>query len=334
MPPANKYAAAHMDIKGPGDGRPTAFEVLEDEGLEGKLTDKVILVTGASAGLGVETIRTLARTGATVFGAARDLNKAAKALQGIEGKIELLDLDLASLDSVRAAADEFLKRSNGKLNILVNNAGTMALPTRTVTTDGFEAQFGTNHLGHFLLFQLLKSALLCSSSPSFHSRVVNLSSSAHRLSEILPDDYNFETSDYDSFVAYGQAKTANLYMSNKIERAYGSQGLHGLAVHPGVIFTELLRNVDPAVREYVTNDPAMSAIRKSVQQGAATTVLAAIGKEFEGVGGKYLEDAGEWGPAEVGAAQTAPGYASWAFNPALEDRLWEDSNRFVKFKDA
>jgi NAD(P)-dependent dehydrogenase (short-subunit alcohol dehydrogenase family) len=143
----NRYTAAHQNPKGPGDSRPTATQVLQDEGLEGKLNDKVILVTGASAGLGVETIRVLAKTGATVFGAARDLKKATKALEGIENKIELLHLDLASLASVRAAADDFLKRSNGKLNILINNAGIMALPTRSLTADGFEAQFGTNHLG-------------------------------------------------------------------------------------------------------------------------------------------------------------------------------------------
>jgi NAD(P)-dependent dehydrogenase (short-subunit alcohol dehydrogenase family) len=147
MPSINKYAAAHQPPHGPGDARPTALQILKDEGLEGKLTDKVILVTGASAGLGIETVKVLAKTGATVFAAVRDLSKAKKALDGIEGKIDMLTLDLASLSSVRAAAEEFLRRSDNKINVLVNNAGVMAIPTRTLTQDGFEAQFGTNHLG-------------------------------------------------------------------------------------------------------------------------------------------------------------------------------------------
>lgn len=147
MPSTNKYREAHLTTQGPGDARPTALQILQDEGMEGHLSGKVILVTGASAGIGVETVRVLAKTGATIFAAARDLKKAETALAGFEGKIELISLDLASLASVRGASEELLKRSGGKLNILVNNAGVMALPSRSVTADGFEAQFGTNHLG-------------------------------------------------------------------------------------------------------------------------------------------------------------------------------------------
>lgn len=350
MPSTNKYTAAHLSPNGPGDNRPSALDILKDECLEGKLADKVILVTGSSAGIGVETVRVLAKTGATVFAAARDIKKAEKALAGFEGKIEILALDLASLASVRAAADEFLKRSGGKLNILTNNAGVMALPTRTLTVDGFEAQFGTNHLGkhsrlvsptadpsitdfnilgHFLLFQLLKPALLRSSTPSFHSRVVNLSSAAHRFSEIRPDDYNFENGTYNGWTAYGQAKTANIYMTNAIERYYGSEGLHGLAVHPGSILTELSRHLDPSFLENLAKDSTMTAIMKSIEQGAATTVLATIGSAYEGTGGRYLEDAGEWGPADDEASPHSPGHASWAFDPAKEDQLWKDSCRLV-----
>jgi NAD(P)-dependent dehydrogenase (short-subunit alcohol dehydrogenase family) len=147
MPLTNKYTATHLSTKGLGDARPTAMDILNDEGPEGKLSDKAIFVTGASSGIGVETVRVLARTGATVFAAARDLKKAEKALVGIEGKIELVRMDLASLRSVREAAEDFLKRSGGKLNISINKAGVMAIPARTVTEDGFEVQFGTNHLG-------------------------------------------------------------------------------------------------------------------------------------------------------------------------------------------
>ncbi|KAH7070364.1 short-chain dehydrogenase/reductase-like protein [Paraphoma chrysanthemicola] len=336
MASSNKYAAVHIAPKGPGDARPTALQILQDEGVEGKLNDKVILVTGASAGIGVETVRVLARTGATIFAAARDLKKAEKALAGIEGKIELLELDLASLASVRAAAADFLKRSGGKLNILVNNAGVMAIPNRTLTVDGFETQFATNHLGHFLLFQLLKPALLASTTPSFNSRVVVLSSAAHKAGGIRPKDYNFEEpGSYFDWVAYGQAKTANLYMSNAIERYYGSKGLHSNAIHPGVIMTELIRHLDKAFLENFAQNPESQKGTKSIEQGAATTVLAAIGKAYEGVGGKYLEDAGEWGPAapDAGADLEARGHAPHAFDEALEDQLWKDSNKFVGIKE-
>jgi NAD(P)-dependent dehydrogenase (short-subunit alcohol dehydrogenase family) len=349
MTSANKYAVAHENPQGPGDARPTAMDIIKDENIEGKLAGKTILITGASAGLGVETVRALALTGATIFAGARDLKKAEKALVGIKGKIELLKVDLASLASVRAAAEEFLQRSRGRLNILINNAGVMAIPIRTLTEDGLESQFATNHIGksflpcpilplltspkgHFLLFQLLKPALLSASTPSFHSRVVILASSGHKMGGIRPDDYNFTDGTYNDYVAYGQAKTANIYMSNAIERYYGAMGLHAVAVHPGIIMTELTRHMDESVTRAIRSDPMIANITKSVEQGAATTVLAAIGKRYEGIGGKYLEDLGEWdfegtnGPYEHG-------YASWAFNPALEDKLWKDSNLLIGFEE-
>ncbi|KAI8932664.1 hypothetical protein NX059_010159 [Plenodomus lindquistii] len=325
---SNKYAAAHKSAKGPGDARPTAQDILKDEGLEGKLSDKVFLVTGASAGLGVETIRALATTGATIFAAARDLTKAKKALEGVPGKIELLKVDLASLASVRAAAEDFSARSK-QLNVLIENAGLAGTPTRTLTGDGFENVFHTNYLGHFLLFQLLKPTLLASSSPSFNSRVITLTSSAHRHSPVIFGDYNFDNTEYHFMKAYGQAKTASVYMASAIERYYGSQGLHGLAVHPGAIRTELTRDMDPEMVKRALEDPSVVNDVKSIPQGAATTVLAAVGAEFEGVGRKYLEDAGEGSPGEDYSGYMLPGYASWAFDTEKEDRLWKDSCRFV-----
>jgi NAD(P)-dependent dehydrogenase (short-subunit alcohol dehydrogenase family) len=162
-----------------------------------------------------------------------------------------------------------------------------------------------------------------------------LSSSAHRFSGILPDDYNFEKTNYNDIVAYGQAKTANLYMSNAIERYYGAQGIHSLAVHPGIVRTELTRHMDPSSLEASNKDPESIKVLKSVPQGAATTVLAAVSRDYEGVGGKYLENSGEYGPVkDENASFHDDGYASWAFDPALEDRLWEDSTKFVGFKDA
>jgi NAD(P)-dependent dehydrogenase (short-subunit alcohol dehydrogenase family) len=166
----NRYTAAHQSPNGAGDARPTAQDVLKDEELEGKLVDKVFLVTGASAGLGIETVKVLAMTGATIFAAVRDVDKAKRALEGISGNIQLLTLDLASLASVRAAAQDFMARSN-QLNVMVNNAGMTGIPTRTLTSDGFEAQFETNYLGASVVSRILLctptkqcQAIFCSSS--------------------------------------------------------------------------------------------------------------------------------------------------------------------------
>ncbi|KAF2097564.1 NAD(P)-binding protein [Rhizodiscina lignyota] len=330
----NKYGKAERNPNGPGDARVTALQIVKDNDMEGKLAGKVVLITGTSSGIGIETVRAMAATGATIFCAARDEKKNKDALSGISGKLELLKMDLTSFESVRAAAKEFLERSGGKLNILIDNAGVMAIPERQLTKDGFEMHLGTNHLAHFLLFQLVKSALLASSTPEFNSRVICLTSSGHRASGIHFDNYNLD-GEYDMWVAYGQAKTANLYMANEIERKYGSQGLHGLAVHPGNIATPLQKHVTQEQWAQWSTDPTIPAIMKSTEQGAATTLLAAIGKHYEGVGGRYLEDVGEWGPVEHSPIQSIVeiGYESWAFDQEKEERLWKDSCKMVGVKD-
>ena len=228
-----KSSAAHESTQGPGDARPTALQIIKDNNLEGKLTDKVIFITGCSSGIGIETTRALALTGARLFCSARDLEKGKAALSDIlePGRVELIKLDMNSLNSVRACADEFLSKSQ-KLNVLINNAGVMRTPEGR-TTDGFETQLGTNHLAHFLLFNLLKPALLAGSSPVFQSRVVNVASTGHRYAEIHFDNINLENGIYDPGLAYGQSKLANIYMANEIETRYGSQGIHGLSLHPG-----------------------------------------------------------------------------------------------------
>lgn len=324
MATVNKYTSAHQEPQGPGDARPTALQIVKDEGLEGAYTDKVVLVTGSSSGLGIETVRAMALTGATIFCFARDLGRARDALSSVDGKLEFLACDNSSFKSVRAAAKEFLERSGGKLNIMINNAGVMALPEQTLTEDGFEMQFAANHLGHFLLFQLLKPALLASSTPSLHSRVVNLSSGSHSTSGIHFGNYNLD-GEYTEWVGYGQSKTANIYMTNMIERKYGPQGLHGLAVHPGGIWTSLSRHLDPALVKSWEADEALLSTFKSPGQGAATTVYAAVGREYEGTGGKYLEDCGQWGPLPVSPVLNGHGYAEYAFDQANEERLWIDS---------
>ncbi|KAL0931117.1 ww domain-containing oxidoreductase [Colletotrichum truncatum] len=341
----SKYTAAHQNPKGAGDARPTAIKIVEDEGLVGKLTDKIILVTGASQGIGIETARALHATGATVYLGVRDLTRGQQAIDDIrssnptsKGGLHLLEVSLDSLASVRKAAKEFFTQST-KLNILVLNAGAMC-HVKSKTVDGFETTFGTNHLGHFLLFQLLKPALLASSTPEFHSRVVCVSSLAHRASEIRFDDYNFDSGDYNEVTAYGQSKTANIYLANEIERRYGSNGLHALSLHPGSIVTNInrhrLEDRDETLKAML-RDRYDELVRtmKSKPQGAATTVYAALSKDWEGKGGKYLNDCVEAGPADPNSAPLSPdtGYASWAYDEKKAERLWAESNKMVGLDD-
>ena len=326
---SSRYAAVHQNPKGAGDARPTALDIINDEGLQGKLTDKVVLITGCSSGIGIETAKALNTTGARLFLGVRDTAKGQAALSDIlkPGHVELLKMDLNSLDSVRTAAEEF-KHKSKTLNILINNAGVMATPEGK-TVDGFETQFGTNHLAHFLLFQLLKAALLASSTPSFNSRVVCLSSSGHRGAGVQFDDYNFEKGNYAPWKAYGQSKTANIYMANEIERRYGAKGLHGLSVMPGGIMTGLQVHV---MDQLSAGLDAMRDYMKSPEQGAATTVYAALSKEWEGSGGRYLEDCQESGKTED-PWPLAVGYHPRAYNEEGEKKLWADSLRFVGVKD-
>ncbi|KAL6717294.1 hypothetical protein ACLMJK_005209 [Lecanora helva] len=328
----SRYVSVHQNPKGPGDSRPTAIDIVKDEGLQGKLVDKVALITGCSSGLGIETARALNVTGMKLFLGVRDIGKGQAALSDIlePGRVQLLKMDLNSLDSMRATAAEFLEKSK-TLNILINNAGIMATP-QGKTADGFELQFGTCHLAHFLLFQLLKPTLLASSTPGCNSRVVSLSSSGHRAGGIRVDDYNFEKGDYTPWAGYGQAKTANIYFANEVDRRYGPQGLHGLSVMPGGIMTGLQTHVPDAVKDRWSSDETMKNYMKSPEQGAATTVYAALSRDWEGKGGKYLEDCAE---AELcqASGSTSGGYAPHAYDEQAEKRLWIDSLRFVGIGD-
>lgn len=332
---------AHKSPQGAGDSRPTALQIVKDYNLTGKLEGKVALITGVSSGIGVETARALKVTGMHVFGAVRDLKKAEAALKNdLEpGRLELLELDINSLSSVRACAQKFLSKSD-KLNFLILNAGIMITPA-SKTEDGFELQFGTNHLAHFLLFQLLKPTLLASATPTFGSRVITLSSSAHRGGQFDfsdSDDINFTSKPYDPMAAYAQSKLAPIYMANQIERRYGSANLHGLSVMPGGIWTGLQVSLPEAVRSTWKGDAEFMKAFKSPEQGAATTVWGAVATELEGTGAKYLEDCAV---AEVAAAPTgnptvdmgAPGYAAWAFDEMRENALWKISCEMAGIDD-
>ena len=322
-----KYTEAHKpeNLGGASDARPSALQIIRDESLEGKMTDKVFIVTGASAGIGIETGRALAATGGRVFLTVRDLKKGEAACKSYlePGRVELLEMDNSSLESVRTAAQVFLGKSN-KLNVLVNNAGIMAAPY-TKTVDGFESQFGTNHLAHFLFFCLVKDTMIASSTPQFHSRVVNVSSSGHMAGEVQFDNYAFESGNYSPWAGYGQSKTANIYMANEIETRYGSKGLHGLSLHPGGIWTGLQKFIPAETMKEWKARPNVENILKSPEQGAATTVLAAVGKMYENKGRLYLEDCDTAAATETGDE----GYMDYAFDNEKEARLWKDSLKMV-----
>src|ERR1700760_3122175 len=228
-------------MTGPFGAESTTDEVLEGVDLSGKR----ILVTGASAGLGVETCRTLAAHGASVVGAARDLAKAERATAQVRadarngGGLELVELDLASLASVRKCPDGLAARAK-PFDVIIANAGVMATPLGK-TSDGFETQFGTNHLGHFVFINRIASLL----APG--GRLINLSSSGHRFANVSLEDPNFESTTYEPFVAYGRSKTANILFAVEFDRRHKDRGVRATAVHPGGILTELGRHLDPAV---------------------------------------------------------------------------------------
>lgn len=335
----SQYAALHANPQGPGDARPTALQIIKDEALEGKLVGKVIVITGASSGIGAETARALFTTGATLFLTGRDLKKARSNLSEIldDDRVSLLETDTSSFASIRATAAKIIAKTNNQVNVLINNAGIMGIPDLQLTEDGFETHFATNYLGHFLLFHLLKAALLSSSTSDFQSRVINVSSSTHRTIKGLndSDNYNFERGGYMHPQAYSNSKLALVYMANEIDRRYGPKGLHATSLHPGEIASDLLRNLGgQLVVDQILSNKEMSKGFKSPAQGAATTVLAAVGKEWENKGGRYLENCAEAEQGKDDGNMMTPGWASHTFDPPTEKRLWEDSLRMIGIDEA
>ncbi len=302
----------------------TTEEVLEGIDLRGR----VALVTGGSSGLGQETARALAAHGAEVILTARDVPKGeavAAAIRAATGneRVGVEALELGSLASVRAFAERVLAR-HPRIDILVNNAGVMACPAAK-TSDGFELQFGSNHLGHFLATCLLVPVLRRSAA----CRVVCLSSRGHHISPVVFDDVHFEHRPYDKWLSYGQAKTANVLFAVGLERRLGARGVHALAVHPGAIVTELGRHLQAEDIQYLqTRSRGMQF--KSVEQGAATSCFAATAPELEGRGGVYLED------CHLAAIDDAPdaleGVKSYALDAENAERLWQLSERLIGTK--
>jgi NAD(P)-dependent dehydrogenase (short-subunit alcohol dehydrogenase family) len=303
-------------------GAQFGFESTTDEVLEGQdLRGKRVLVTGASAGLGVEKARALTSHGAHVVGTARDLAKAREAIAGIPN-LDLIEMDLASLASVRAAAAALLAKGE-KFDLVILNAGVMACP-QGKTRDGFEMQFGTNHLGHFVFANRIAPLL----KPG--ARVVSVSSLAHRFSDIDIDDPNFEHKAYDEWTAYGASKTANVLFAVEFDRRHRDEGIRAVAVHPGGIRTELTRHLTPEAMKKVSERRAASnnvPREKTVPQGAATALWAGVVARAEEIGGRYCED------CHVAEIRDDPEYYggvySYALDPERAKALWAKSEELV-----
>ena len=309
-----------------------------DEVLDGvDLSGRRFLVTGAASGLGRESARTLAAHGASVTVVARSTERAQGAAREVEGMVPGAHLepgvaDLGDLASIRAFADSYLA-DHDALDVLVNNAGVMACPFGH-TVDGFETQFGTNHLGHFLLTALLFPALRAGRQP----RVVTLTSAGHSRADVDLEDPNFEHTEYTPWVAYGQAKTANALFARELGRRAGPSGLLSFAVHPGGIVTDLGRHLN----DDLINDMADFARRRSaaaggsgasaamhfktVEAGAATQVWAATTSELADHNGAYLANCGL---GVLGADPGVNGFMPYLLDDDHAAALWELSERLV-----
>jgi NAD(P)-dependent dehydrogenase (short-subunit alcohol dehydrogenase family) len=312
----------------------TTEEVLSGMNLRGKR----ILVTGVSAGLGIETARSLAAHGADVVGAARDLKKAEGATAQVRreaaasgGSFDLVALNLASLQSVRACADGLLAKGQF-FDAIIANAGVMATPFGH-TADGFETQFGVNHLGHFVFINRIAPLLRKG------SRVVNLSSGGHRISNVDLDDPTFARTPYEPFVAYGRSKTANILFAVAFDRRHRGRGVRAAAVHPGVIHTELARYADPARLQALVDQINKARVaagkgpvqRKTVPQGAATSVWAAVVAPAEQIGGQYCEDChvSQVMPDNAEMFALTEGVRGYALDPNNAEALWKKSEEMV-----
>ncbi|MDZ4137579.1 MAG: SDR family NAD(P)-dependent oxidoreductase [Erythrobacter sp.] len=300
-----------------------------DEVLAGKdMAGQTVFITGANSGLGQETARAMAACGAHIIMAGRDqakLDEAATAIraQHPDASIDTIICDLGNLSSIRACGDEARKRFTA-IDLLINNAGVMACPLMH-TADGFEMQFGTNHLGHFALTAELLPLIEAGNA----KRIVNLSSRGHHFAPVDLDDPNFTERPYDPWQSYGHSKTANILFAVGLEARFAAKGIHAYAVHPGGIRTNLGRHMTEemtaALIERVTKSDSGFAW-KTIPQGAATSCWAATASELEGTGGVYCEDCHV---AAVDNQSSEGGVRSYALDPAAAERLWTLSEQLT-----
>ncbi len=325
----DKQKQDSMRITSPFGAESTALEVIRGVDLGGKSA----VVTGGASGIGVETARALASAGAQVTIAVRDVEAGARVAKAINeefgaDRVTVGPLELGDLSTVRAFAAAWGDR---ELHLLINNAGVMACP-QGYTKDGFETQIGVNHLGHFLLAHLLLPALRRGAP----GRLVSLSSSAHIYSDVHLDDLHYRKRPYKPFESYGQSKTANALFALEFDRRFRNDGLQAFSLMPGVIATPLLRHMTPEIfkeigapemKERDKPESKPSSKTKTPEQGAATSIWAAVGKELEGHGGLYLEDCAQ----AVGYTPGGPkrGVADYARNPETAKQLWDVSEREV-----
>jgi NAD(P)-dependent dehydrogenase (short-subunit alcohol dehydrogenase family) len=303
---------------------PFGFESTAADVIDGvDLTGKTAIVTGATSGIGVETARALSAAGASVTLAVRNTSagdRIATEIRDSTGNREVGvgDLDLSDLSSVAA----FVRAWTGPVDILVNNAGVMAVPELTMAPSGHEMQFASNHLGHFALAVGLHNALAAASK----ARIVSVSSAGHLRSPVVFDDIDYAFRDYDPFGAYGQSKTANVLFAVEATRRWADDGITANALMPGAILTRLGRHVDAkAAAAAMKRQQAV----KTVEQGAATSVLCAASPLLDRVGGRYFEDCNEAPVVERRGEPGRGGVAPYALDPANAERLWEVSLRMT-----
>jgi NAD(P)-dependent dehydrogenase (short-subunit alcohol dehydrogenase family) len=313
-------------------------ETTTDQILDGlDLSGRRFVVTGSSSGLGEESARALAAAGATVTMLARNPEKndaaAARIREAVpDADLELGTVDLTDLSSIRSFAADYVAQHDA-IDVLINNAGVMVCPFGR-TADGFETQFGTNHLGHFLLTALLMPAIRQGDAP----RVVNLSSGGHSISDVDLDDPNYESTEYDAWSAYGRSKTANALFTKELARRHGDE-LLTFAVHPGVVMTELGRHMDEELMAQMMermrqrsgddneSESSGSGVQiKAVEQGAATQIWAATAPELADHNGAYLGDC-QLGVAGGNASHN--GYEPYLDDADSAARLWTLSEELV-----
>jgi NAD(P)-dependent dehydrogenase (short-subunit alcohol dehydrogenase family) len=308
----------------------TAAEVVAGIDLGGRRA----IVTGGSSGIGVETARALAGAGAEVTLAVRDTDAGQRTAAEITAEagnvVDVGRLDLADQASIAA----FVASWSGPLHVLINNAGVMALPDLQLTVEGWEMQFATNHLGHFALALGLHDALAAAGG----ARIVSVSSRGHMRSPVVFDDLNFASRPYDPWLAYGQSKTANVLFAVEATRRWRDSRITANAVHPGAILeTNLTRHMDPEylaqLRASATHAETYDGSRlryKTLEQGAATSVLVATSPLLEGVGGRYFEDCNQARILDPNEPDTSSsGVAAYALDLDNANRLWEVSAQLV-----